>query len=309
MKVTLIGTGGAGTNHLNRIVESYEYELDAIVIDTSKSNSIHKDVSESFVVGNGIGSGRNRQHNAEALIHKVPKLTTLDSDVVIILSSTSGGSGNVIANLLAATLLKAGKHVIMVLTSHVNTLRSAENTQKALQSLAGICGEKYQIPTMLYDNKPGRAEVDKNINEDLTILLDLLTGTWSELDDTDKLKFLSPDVIGPNSLGVYPETAFGPLDDLTFGENQLYVPEHAIVPSVITVNETGDALDNISAIEDFVGISNEFHMFGLSGLPLSAIYLKYVGETIEEFRRANVKTTNINILETATESIADDIVI
>ncbi len=306
MKRTLsvIGCGGAGINSLNRIVDQFQHEsLDVLTIDTSESNHVAETITEKYTVGNKLGSGKDRSKNSEALIACIPKLATIDSDVTIIISSSSGGSGNVIANLVLSTLLRANKRVVFVMICHTNTLTNAENTRKAFKSLQSICGTKYQVPCFIFDNKAGRAKVDECLVSDMVLLLKLLSHDYAELDDADKLRFLTPNVIGPNSMGIYSDTGLKSSGKMDESENQLVLPDGAIIPSVISVNKTGDSEEFVS-LEDAVGVDPKFKCVGISGIPISPKYLTYLGERVEALSRMKVQNTQMSVLDDATESVS-----
>ena len=303
-KISVIGCGGCGINSLNRIVESFQDpSLDVITVDTSESNEVSPAITERYVLGTGFGSGKDRSKNSDALIEAVPKLATTDADVTIVISSASGGSGNVIANLILSTLLRANKRVVFVMVCHTNTLTNAENTRKAFKSLQSICGDKYQVPCFIYDNKSGRKGVDESLVSDMVLLLKLLAHDYAELDDTDKLRFLTPKVTGPNSMGIYTSTKLKSSGKMDASENQLILPDGAIIPSVISINKTGDSEDFI-AMEDAVGVDPKFSCVGISGIPISPEYLTYLGERLEQLKRMKVQHTQMQALDDATESVS-----
>jgi len=307
-KIAIVGAGGCGINSVNRIIESYTHEtMDVYTVDTSESNIVSEAITESYTVGDGLGSGKDRAKNIDGLVAAVPRLAKEEADVTIIIASSAGGSGNVIANLIAATLLRSGQRIVFVMVCHTNTLKNAENTRKAFKSLDSICDGKYQIPCFIYDNKDGRAAVDKALVADMTLLLQLLCLDYAELDDADKLRFLTPNVIGPNSVGIYAEISKKSKEDMSAGENQLIIPSDAIIPSVITINKTGDSVDDFVSMEDAVGVDSKFKCIGISGIPISPAYLKYLGEKLEQLKRMHVHQTKMSLLDEAAESVSDKV--
>jgi hypothetical protein len=131
-----------------------------------------------------------------------------------------------------------------------------------------------------------------------------LCGTYEELDDTDKLQFLNPDITGAHALGVYPTDEIRAIQDLTFGDNQLYVPTSAFVPNIITVNKTGDPILRYRSLADYIGVDKKFTCVGLSGVSISEPYLTYIAETVDEFNRLKAKATEVSsILDSGVEDL------
>ncbi len=323
MNITIFGCGGCGINQINKLVEDSKQlkpfgdRLDVVAVDTSTSNPVNKTITESYVLGNQEGSGKDRGTNSTELMQQAAQVVRgkLDStDVFVFIASTSGGSGDVISNVMINTVLSAGKLAIKLCVAHTNSFKNTENTLKAFKTMEKVCGERY-LGVMIYDNGGSRLNADMALQRDLLLLLNTLCVDYIELDDNDKRKFLAPhNVQGPHGIGFYDKMILGPLGeelpanntDISMSDNQLVIPTTNHVPSVLTINETGDAESKFICYEDFVGISNDVTITAVNGVALSPYYLTYLRDTMTNHNRVVHVTTQMDNMQE--DNLIDDMI-
>lgn len=115
LKVSLIGCGNAGGQ---AVVKAHDEEGFNVFIINSSAKDLASDVVNdkisSFIIGNGRGCGKDREisksflkGDLEALMSTVSFVNMIEmSDVIIIVTSTAGGTGSGISPMLAYLLGK-----------------------------------------------------------------------------------------------------------------------------------------------------------------------------------------------------------
>lgn len=202
--------GGAGINvakHFEKFRKTHEQSDHAddkvfartmpIYIDTSRSNLTPDIPAEHTYVLSGLdGSGKVRRENAEAITQ-----CTLDilqkfkpADISIVLSSTSGGSGSVLAPSITSELLNRGQTVIVIAIGSDDSRIELENTSKTIKTYEAIAKLRKTPVTMLYHNNSevdgGRKDVDAEVIQQITKLAALFSGCNRELDTKDLQNWL-----------------------------------------------------------------------------------------------------------------------
>ena len=306
LKVSCIGFGGAGINQLNTLVDNSKLvkklgkQLDVMVVDTSSSNPVSSKIIDNYILGTGLGSGKDRAENATAAMNALPNLLNRDSDVFVLISSSSGGTGDIMSNIAAAKLLKSGKIVVKISITHTNSFANTQNTIKAFSTLEKVCANHY-MGVMIFDNTEGRKPADECLQRDLELMLTTLCVDYQELDDADKKRFLVPsEIVGPHAIGFYDNMLLGPIGEelpsdtkgVSMSDNQFVIPDDRHIPSILSINDTGDIESKFSMFEDFVGVSSVFKMTALNGAALSTDYLTYLKESMDRHKRVtHTKTT------------------
>lgn len=209
--------GGAGINLTNGVDINNDR---IVVIDTSKSNlkKVEGD-REVYLVEGMSGAGKVRKTSHSGSKDELPDILFKHqpSDINIIVSSASGGSGSVLSYLLMDELMRQNKTVVMVLVGSYDSIVETENTLKTLTSLAGLV-KKHQKPVVCFfeenisdGTSNGRFRSDEYIKTFLVLMARIASGESSEeLDITDIKNFFDYTVATeyPPSL-VYLDTLTG----------------------------------------------------------------------------------------------------
>jgi len=273
--LNIIGCGGCGCNIVRKLKKALSTpkvkapKIDYTVIDTSKSNFYDLDGVEIISVDE-LGAGKDRSKCIPVIQHYFdthPQLSRDANDISIIISSFSGGSGNVIAALLTQRIMRHtdSKAVIVVGVTDTSSERDTINSINSIKTFNAIAKDLgISIPMLMFSNtlklgenpKPGRIGVDKSAVARLSQLIQLLTSdTVVELDFNDKLTFLRPQDSGAES-GLYAisisETDLEHTAYLT-GEMDILLQMNNIVHSVLVVNKDG-AMPDIMSEVSYVGV-------------------------------------------------------
>lgn len=194
-RVAVIGCGGFGIN-IARILKNKYSDLivDAIGLDTSKSNVRTDDTIDVHIVAGGVGAGKIRGKHSDEIKKNLTQMTFADADVYIVPFGLSGGSGSVVGPLALKHLSRTGKRVVAVTTDDTLSEIDSENTKNALRTLEAISDQNdLYLPVILTSNtKLGRTEADRAVLQQTGILIHLLAQPTSEVDLNDRLTFLNP---------------------------------------------------------------------------------------------------------------------
>ena len=199
--IKIYACGGGGINvgktmqgYKNAISGAADYSI--TFVDTSKSNlaSTGGD-NNAYFIPNLDGSGKLRAENA-AEIQKV----ALDiiqkhkpEDVNIIISTGAGGSGSVIAPVLARELLLKDKLVIVFNIGSVVSKIEATNTVNTLKSYESIARHiGIPVPVVYMENNKihKRDEINAKVIDFIGELRMLFSGQNGELDSKDLYNLL-----------------------------------------------------------------------------------------------------------------------
>jgi hypothetical protein len=199
-KISIIGTGGAGKVAAIRCSKMVQPTYTQIVtIDTSGSDIPVENVT-SLKIKNLNGSGKLRRENIEDITNFVNNFASKEdsfSDVNIIISSYSGGSGSTLCPLLVDEILRKGKIAIVIGIIDTDSEIDTVNTFNTFRSLDNFVSQhKAYLPTILFNNSFGRPVVDKGVDTVIKNLIKFLTTPYIGLDVQDRIKFLNPNAFG-----------------------------------------------------------------------------------------------------------------
>lgn len=199
-KITVIGCGGMGINVASKFMgksESGFAEFDVYLLDTSKSN-MPKNVDESKVyLFEGMdGSGKLRSSNYSTINERAKEVLQKVKPGVInlIVTSASGGSGNVIAGVLVNELLKKDVSVVVACVGSSDSRIEIENTIKCLKSFEVISQRSGKPVVMMYGENSAdkkRGEIDHFIESNIVLMSLFFSGGNRELDMSDLRNFLN----------------------------------------------------------------------------------------------------------------------
>lgn len=204
-KITIIGTGGAGKTAAIRYAKTIDPESARVItIDTSGVPSDIPNV-ESIKIKDLNGSGKLRKNCIEPISNFIADFTskTTFELVNIIICSTAGGSGSVLAPLLVDEILRQNKIAIVIAIidtdSEVDTV-NAFNCLKTFDNIAA--NRKAYLPMILFNNSFGRSVVDNGIDTIIKNLHLVLNVPYIGLDIQDRIKFLAPSAFDSVDTGV-----------------------------------------------------------------------------------------------------------
>ncbi len=203
LKVSVIGIGNAG-NQVAALAKDAGFSAMALNSSDKDLSTVRSKVT-TLVVGDEKGAGKDR-NTAKAFIKESVKEmlaekhldeVLIDKDIVLIVSSTGGGSGSGLAPLLQAILsnMYPNTHFIVagILPSVSESLAAQQNSLEYLQEM------KKTNPTyMLFDNgkyeKLGTVSTFQNVNADIVEDLKVIRGDYqgttpySSIDEKDSMK-------------------------------------------------------------------------------------------------------------------------
>ena len=207
-EVTVYCCGGAGMN-IGTLLEAHAGQnevgfanLRVVYVDTSKSNTrSHINENNSYILEGLDGSGKVRKENHQEISkHILAILQKFQStDLNIVVSSTGGGSGSVIAPLIHSELLDRQLPVVCVGIGGVESTLAAQNTLKTLKSYESIAAMRNRPVAMYYvenDRIAERDQPDPRIASDKAVLgfvmamCVLFSRENRELDSKDLYHFL-----------------------------------------------------------------------------------------------------------------------
>lgn len=201
-KIRVYASGGCGIN-IGRHFEEHRSikevgfaEIDTVYIDCSRSNvKDHVRPDNSYILEGIDGSGKVRAENHEEISGRIRAILQefKPVDLNIVLSSTGGGSGSVIAPLLVSELLANECPTVVIGVGSTDTKIEAENTLKTLKSYESIARLRKAPVVMSYlqnSSTMNRTEVDKNIFTSVISLAVLFSRDNHELDSRDLYNWL-----------------------------------------------------------------------------------------------------------------------
>jgi len=186
-------------------------------IDTSVANTDSMDKDKFYqIVSTGYdanlldGSGAERGSNAKEISRAARSYLTENSWVEtevgtfhVIVTSASGGTGNIIATAILADLRKRSVPVLGVFIGDSSNALSAKNTSKVVATLDAIAKRVLKKPLAIvyYNNHAAKAkgaiaketEVNSLIFNALSVVSLFLSGANVDIDTQDMINFLAPE--------------------------------------------------------------------------------------------------------------------
>lgn len=291
--IKYFGCGGCGINIVKAFAKNTN--CDYRLIDTSKSNVDKKDKIE-IIQGTGSGSGQVRAANVEAISNYINTKAFEESapaDVNVVVFSFSGGSGSVTAPLLINELHRRNKAVLAIAVMDTDTQKNFENTVNTIKSLENLCGNTKYLPMSIFSNNSegGREKANEVILKRMNILHSFFTTDYRELDKSDKINWLRPDItLGvPGGIkGLYitdSETV-----DFTEGVEKFFEIDYDFhYESVMFVSST-DNQPRIKSRINYQGIDESDTFIGISGIPISEELVTFMNDYLNRYRSQQIKT-------------------
>lgn len=196
-RVMVWGCGGCGTNIAQQLEkhrganEVGFASLDIAYLDTSMANIDSRIKPEYCYIIDGLdGSGKVRAENHAEISDKIKAILQKfkPGDLNIIVSSGSGGSGNIFGTLIAKELLKNEIPVVALTVGSTDTLLDCSNTLKTIKSYESIAKTSKAPIVMRYvqnsETMP-RKEADAYLINTIIALAVLYSRENRELDTRD----------------------------------------------------------------------------------------------------------------------------
>jgi len=204
-KIVYIDSSDANTKKLEADV--YEFP------DTSGDNTLR-------------GSGGIRAENAKIFAKYTKDILQKNpcGDFNVLIHSGGGGSGSVIAALLAKEMLARGENVFIVMVGARDIAKHINNTFRTLKSYMGYAQEyKRPLPVFYFEQQDERhrEDIDTNLLKHLACLMFAFSTHHAELDHMDVENWINynrsapfaPDLIFAKvSMGLTPEDAAEEID-------------------------------------------------------------------------------------------------
>jgi hypothetical protein len=199
-KISIYACGGAGINIGKLLQETGGKfnskafaEREVYFVDTSKSNLAKVNDEEKIYLFEDVdGAGKVRKHVSEAIIESAKDilLRFKPADVSIVISSTSGGSGSVIAPTLVSELLARKEPVIYIGVASSDSKLEVKNNIDTIKSFARIANvRKRPVVGTLFENTPTDTQSDNNTKiRSYVIMLSALFSRNNEGLDTQDLR-------------------------------------------------------------------------------------------------------------------------
>jgi hypothetical protein len=303
--VQVIAAGGCGQNILKAILKcnpQFDAKIDYRVIDTSASNVSGIPQEIPFDAIGELGSGKDRGKNLDAIqkyIDTHPDLFKQASDITFILFSLAGGSGSVIAPLLAHRILRnSNRCVVLVGVVDASSERDCINSINTIRSFASSAEKNgHYFPLMLFNNHGvGRFAVNKTAAQRTIEMIDLLTSKEiEEIDYNDKMHYLRPTTMNcPAGLYLLSVTATNSdqAEDLA-GEDDSVIGVGDVLHACMVVNDTGLTPDVLTAFT-CVGIAEEKRFFSAIGKTVPQELINFLNETRERYQENTIQKDHSN---------------
>lgn len=207
--LTIYACGGAATEivgpleaALAKTNSDYRAETTCYYLDTSLANIRNNKAgidptSDNVYITRGVdGSGGLRMENHEKIKEEIPLILDKcrSGDYNIVIASTSGGSGSVIAPGIARALLQRDKVVVVIIIGDTRAKKEAENTVSTIKTYFGIADrlDKCLVGVYLENGREGTIpEVNNLVRNYISTLAVLFSGRNHALDTRDVYNFFN----------------------------------------------------------------------------------------------------------------------
>lgn len=202
--IAVYACGGLASNQAPKLHAAFQdtpegfANIELYAIDTSDSNFQNlPQGTKTYLIPNKDGSGQKRNLNSSSIMERVKEITRnfKPADLNIVISSASGGSGSVLAPLIARELVNSKFPVVIITVGDLSTRKFAENTIGTLRSYENFTKTPDARPFVMayFENKgaQSRKEVDAQIIKLVADLSCLFSGQNAELDSQDLFHWLN----------------------------------------------------------------------------------------------------------------------
>ena len=199
MAVRIYSAGGAGTNIVKQLKD---LDLEICYIDSSDANLRDVKSDQIYLIQDQEGAGKNRSityGNFKDVAGDVLIQFRPSTDINIVISSLSGGSGSIIAPLLTKELLEAGAPVIVIAIDSKSSVIELTNSVNTLKTYKSISNQLKKSISVFHVPNSSRREADTKAISFIN-LVSLLTNRdlTAEFDVTDLRNFINFDTVTDN---------------------------------------------------------------------------------------------------------------
>lgn len=197
--IKIYACGGCGVNIATKL-KGLDHNLDVTFVDTSTANlEALNNEENTYIVPSLDGAGKLRSKTYEAFNEDVETLLIehkASEGLNIVISSLSGGSGSMIAPLIAYDLIKEGKTVLVIGVGSRNSVIEIKNTLNTIQTYNNFTHNLRAPIAFSYVDDPVRSIADKSITS-LVNILSLITDKTrtKEFDTADLHHFINYDKV------------------------------------------------------------------------------------------------------------------
>ena len=190
--LNIVFCGGTGANIGKQISD---LDISCCFVDTSKSNL--KGVKDDliFVTPETDGGGKDRSlvyekfkpHVEDILIRFKPS-----EQLNVVVSSLSGGTGSVVAPMIAKELISAGYNTIVIAIDSKHSVKEMDNTIKTLKTYQSFSDATKKAISMFYIENTSRKEADQRAIWFINLLSLLVNkNKTTEFDTKDLSNFIN----------------------------------------------------------------------------------------------------------------------
>lgn len=220
-------------------------------VDTSTSNDTgHNTEENTYVIGDGKGSGKKRSLNANEIIAAVPAVLQKHRPGVfnILVGSASGGTGSRIINELQKNLANRKELFVMFMTGSQSSVLDITNTNNTLTS-AYRMAKSTGVPALMQYRQATRetsyAAICDQITGNLAFLCLLLSGNDDKMDISDLTHVIRYNLV----------TSYAPsLVGFELYLDTVKVPSHSTVYAAAVLGKPGEPTT--------LDITPEYHVGG-----------------------------------------------
>lgn len=200
--ITVYCCGGGGIN-IGSAFEDYRHHTEPgmatisnVYVDTSRSNLKPNFKEENiYILPEVDGSGGERRFNSKAIMEHAKEIVQRHKPgfASVVLSSAAGGSGAVMAAIIAKTLLDMDELVIGITVGSQGSGVEIKNTLDTLKTYEGVVeAAQKTLPIAYFENNKDTppTEVDSDISQLLVNIAVLFSRKNEGLDSRDLYNFL-----------------------------------------------------------------------------------------------------------------------
>lgn len=235
--INVYACGGAGGNIGKQIKN---LDMDVFFIDTSNSNLKDIKTDNVYLVEGMDGAGKRRATTYEGfkgLAEEVLIRFKPSTDLNVVVSSLSGGSGSILSPLLVKELIANGSNTIVIGVDSRSSVIEIDNTISTLKTFKSISDAVDRSISLFYVENSSRKEADKKAINLLELLALLVNKELTEeFDTSDVHNFINYDKVTDNEPGVA---------ILEVNANETILPEKGttIVSTVLLTKDTGASIN------------------------------------------------------------------
>lgn len=239
MSVRIYCCGGAGTNVGKQIKD---LDLDVCYVDSSDANLRDVKHDQIYLIEDQEGAGKNRSityNNFKDVVGDVLIKFRPSTDINIVVSSLTGGSGSVQGPLLVKELIQGGFPTIVIGIDSRSSTIELTNAVNTLKTYKSISNQIKKSISLFHVENTSRREADKQSTSFISLIALLVNRQkTSEFDVTDLRNFINFDTVTNNSYDV---------SVLEVNPNEQVFPEKgtSVVSSILVTSDVDTSIEPV----------------------------------------------------------------